>query len=280
MKKFIISCFLLLSTLFLSAQRSEVGAFMGTSSYIGDLNPTKLFANPKFGGGIIYRYNINPRWAIKANILFASVEASDWANNNKYERDLSFRSPITEISAEVELNFFNIYNATGRNRFTPYIFTGFTIFSFNPQGYYNGKYYDLQHLGTEGQGFEGKPDYYSLTSFAIPFGIGFKLNIGKYISFGLEAGMRYTFTDYLDDVSTTYFDNETLLIERGEIVAYFADPTTEKHREGAGRGNVTTKDIYTFCGASLTFKFGNEDKSCDLKKKGKRHKQYKKPGRK
>ncbi|MDR2979668.1 MAG: DUF6089 family protein [Bacteroidales bacterium] len=278
MKNIIISCLWLLSMFSLSAQRSEVGVFIGTTSYIGDLNPTKLFTNPQFSGGIIYRYNLNPRWAIKANILFASVEASDYKNNEKYERDLSFRSPITEISAEVELNFFNIYNANGKNRFTPYIFTGFTVFSFNPQGYLDGKYYDLQHLGTEGQGFEGQPDYYSLTSFAIPFGIGFKVNIGRYISFGIEAGMRYTFTDYLDDVSTTYYDNETLLQERGEIVAQLADRSVEKHQAGTGRGNVTTKDLYTFCGASLSFKFGNEDKTCELKNRKIKHK-YKRPGR-
>lgn len=278
MRKFIIGCFLFLCALNLSAQRSEVGVFMGTSSYIGDLNPTKLFANPQLGGGIIYRYNFNPRWAVKANILFASVEASDWKNNGQYERNLSFRSPITEISAEVELNFFNIYNATGKNRFTPYIFTGFTIFSFNPQAQLNGEYFDLQHLGTEGQGFEGEPDFYSLTSCAIPFGIGFKLNIGKYISFGIEAGMRYTFTDYLDDVGGTYYDNVKLLEERGEIVAQLADPSTEKHPSGSGRGNSTTKDLYTFCGASLTVKFGNEDKSCDLKVKRIKHK-YKRPAR-
>ncbi|MDL2296325.1 DUF6089 family protein [Bacteroidales bacterium OttesenSCG-928-C03] len=278
MRKIIISGLLFLTTLSLSAQRSEVGVFLGTSSYIGDLNPTKLFAAPQFGGGIIYRYNFNARWAFKTNILFASVEASDWSNNENYERNLSFRSPITEISAEVELNFFNIYNERGTNRFTPYIFSGFTIFSFNPQAEYKGKYYDLQHLGTEGQGLDGQPDYYSLTSCAIPFGIGFKLNIGRYISFGIEAGMRYTFTDYLDDVSKTYYDNEILLAERGEIVAALADRSAEKHQAGTGRGNVTTKDLYTFCGAMLTVKFGNEDKSCDLKKKRIKHK-YKRPAK-
>lgn len=269
MKKLLYLFILLICSLSLNAQKSEVGPFFGTSFYIGDLNPTSLFANPKLVGGILYRYNFNPRWALKANILFANVAASDYRNNNQYERNLSFRSPITEIGAEVELNFFNLYNTSGRNRITPYIFAGIAVFSFNPQAELNGQYYDLQPLGTEGQGMEGEKDFYSLTSVAIPFGLGVKVNIGRYISFGLEWGMRYTFTDYLDDVGGNYYDNDLLRDARGDIVADLADRSPFVHPAGTGRGNITTKDLYSFLGGSVTFKFGNEDRYCDLKHKPK-----------
>lgn len=265
MKKISTILLFLLLTMVGLGQRSEIGAMIGTSSYLGDLNPTHLFAAPQVAGGIIYRYNFSPRWAIKANILFAEVAASDQQNNNNYDRNLSFQSPITEISAQVELNFFKLYNIPARNHFSPYIFVGITAFSFNPKAELGGTLYDLQPLGTEGQGFEDENERYSLTSIAIPFGLGLKVNVGKRVSLGLEWGMRYTFTDYLDDVKGEYYDNDILRRERGDVVADLADRSEIKHEAGTARGNVTTKDLYSVAAFTATFKIGNEDRSCDIR---------------
>ncbi|MDR1758589.1 MAG: DUF6089 family protein [Bacteroidales bacterium] len=266
MKKVISFIFLFAIVFGMQAQKSEIGAFAGTSFYLGELNPTTLFAQPSVAGGILYRYNITPRWAVRATIIFANVSASDANTNKQYERGLDFHSPITEIAVQGELNFFNIYNQSGENRFTPYICTGIVVFSFNPQTEYNGQTYALQHLGTEGQGLPGGKNYYSLTSVAIPFGIGLKVNIGKFISLGVEWGMRYTFTDYLDDVGGTYYDNQVLAKERGDVVAALADRSETLHKAGTGRGNSTTHDLYSFLGGSVTFKFGNEDQSCNIRR--------------
>ena len=252
------------------AQKSELDAMVGTSFYLGDLNPRGVFRMPKLAGGIIYRYNFTPRWALKADILFCEVAASDAVTNKKYERNLSFKSPITEISLQAELNFFKLYNERGKNFFSPYIFAGIAFFSFNPQAEINGTYYALQHLGTEGQGLEGERKYYSLCNFAIPFGIGIRFNVAKHISIGAEWGMRYTFTDYLDDVSGTYYDNKTLRDLRGDIVADLADRSEVLHEGGTGRGNSTTKDLYSFAGVTLTFKFGEVDRTCDIRTNVKR----------
>ena len=204
----------------LRAQNSEVGACVGTMFYLGELNPSKLFANSQLAAGLVYRYNLSPRWALKADFLFGKVSASDAFTNGGYERNLSFYSPITEFSIVAELNFLKLYNTVGKNHFSPYIFAGATIFSFNPMAQYkDGTIYELQCLGTEGQGLEGMPEKYSLTHFAIPFGIGLRVNIGKYVCLGAEWGLRYTFTDYIDDVGGRYYDNDLLREQRGDIIA-------------------------------------------------------------
>lgn len=265
----------------LRAQNSEIGACVGTTFYLGELNPTRLFAQPKLAAGIVYRYNLSPRWAIKANFLFGKVAGSDQITNGGYERNLSFYSPITEFSVVGELNFLKLYNSVGKNHFAPYIFAGLTLFSFNPMAEYkDGTVYELQSFGTEGQGLEDMPKKYSLTHFAIPFGIGLRVNIGKYVCLGAEWGFRYTFTDYLDDVGGRYYDNDLLREQRGDIIADMADRTPELvdsegnalplHQAGEQRGNSTTHDIYSFAGVTLTVKFGNEDRTCDLKKPRKR----------
>lgn len=253
------------------AQKSEIGAFVGTSFYIGDLSHSTIFSECGFAGGVVYRYNFTPRWALKANIMFAKVHASDAKSNGMYERNLSFKSPITELSVQAEVNFLKLYNQKGYNRFSPYVFAGVAVFSFNPQAEMNGKTYDLQPFGTEGQGLDPSKKGYALCSFAIPFGIGMKVNIGRYVSLGVEWGMRFTCTDYLDDVSGTYYDNDDLRLQRGDIIADLADRSPEiglpLNDPNSDRGNFKTTDFYSFCGGTITFKIGNEDRICDLKHK-------------
>lgn len=84
---------------------------------------------------------------------------------------------------------------------TPYVGTGLAIFRFNGS---------LRDLGTEGQGFiEGRKPY-SLFTITIPMTIGVNMRISKSTQFGYEIGIRKTFTDYIDDVSTSYVDEITL----------------------------------------------------------------------
>jgi hypothetical protein len=281
------------------AQRSEFGVLAGTMFYLGDLNQTKLFnfnlKDPSlnqvhFSGGFMYRYNLSPRLALKADFLFGKVSASD-AGTVMANRNLSFSSPVTEFSAELELNFFELYNTTGKNRFAPYIFAGLTVFSFDPTATYNNKEYHLQSLGTEGQGLSSDglsfdnsdpnndavetKKQYSLTSMAIPFGFGIKVTCGRMFTFGAEWGMRWTFTDYLDDVSGCYYDNDLLRKRRGDLAADLADRSPElqdnngnnlsKHIAGHQRGNNTTHDAYSFAGITMTVRFGNSDRACYLK---------------
>lgn len=265
----VLLCVLPLSAL---PQRSEVGVFAGVSFYLGDLNPTTLFACPGAAAGFVYRYNLTPRWGLKGSFVFADVKGSDMTTNKGYEHNLSFYSPITELSFQAELNFLKLYNSRGKNRVTPYIFAGLSCFSFDPQAELNGTVYELQSLGTEGQGLEGGPEKrYSLTCAAVPFGIGVKCTIGRLIALGAEWGMRYTFTDYLDDVGNVYYDNDLLRERRGDIAADLADRSEKVHKAGEQRGNLKTTDLYSFAGLTLTVKFGNEDHTCDLHKPRKRH---------
>ena len=288
-----ITIIFLASCLTSHAQKSEIGLFGGVSYYCGELTDN-IFKGVGPAGGLVYRYNLSPRWALKADVCFGKISGSDGKTNSNYERNLSFTSPISEIGVTAELNFFKLYNATGKNRFSPYIFAGISVFSFNPQAALDttpgATLYNLQSMGTEGQGLirydnEGNElepiKKYSLTSIAIPFGIGIKVTIGQHFAFGAEWGMRYTFTDYLDDCGGLYYNNDMLREQRGDLVADLADrrtPTPEHpnliHEDnGVGRGMSTTKDWYSFAGISFTVKFGNESRTCDLKNPRKnRHK--------
>jgi hypothetical protein len=66
----------------------------------------------------------------------------------------------------------------------------------------------LHPLRLEGQGMKeyAKRKEYKLTSMEIPMGFGAKYYIKENMYVGMEVLHRKTFTDYIDDVSTTYID--------------------------------------------------------------------------
>lgn len=265
----------LLSALTGLAQRpkpsQEVGVFIGGSYYNGELNPTKQFDQfTQPAAGLVFRYNFNPRLAARFNALYGSIQGDDSFSNSpaQIQRNLSFKSDIYELSSQLEFNFLDYEIGNEKHGFTPYIFGGLAIFHFNPQTKVKGNWVDLQPLGTEGQGLPGAASSrkYMLTQISLPFGIGIKANLAKSIGVSLEWGMRKTFTDYLDDVSTTYYDPAKLAATHGALAAQLSDPsigTDPKYSNvGKQRGNPTTTDWYSFAGVALTVKIKQKRKTC------------------
>ncbi len=278
---FMIYCFAGTATL---AQRHELGLFGGGSYYIGDINPKKHFALTQPSFGLIYRYNMNPNWAMRFNIYQGKVESSDAEIRYNQPRNLSFRSNITEIALGLELNFFEYKTGDRKRPASPFIFAGLGYFKFNPQAELDGQWYDLQPLGTEGQGTTSYPDKkpYTLGSFSIPFGVGAKFSFGKTACIAMEWGMRKTFTDYLDDISTTYADPLILSAENSPTAAQLADRTIFGPGEepvsnvGKQRGDSSTNDWYSFAGITVTFKINTRKDICEGMSRSKRkYKDYK-----
>jgi len=244
------------------SQKTEIGFFLGSSYYLGDLNPQFHFLYAKPAAGIIYRYNYTQRITLQIDALYGTVAGSDCIRQTTTNRNLSFKSSVIELSPNIEINFLPYSIGNRKTPFTTYLFAGIALFRFDPLAEYNGAFYHLQPLGTEGQRtsvYNKKP--YSLISFSVPFGLGFKKNIGKSVSFGLEWGLRKTFTDYIDDVSTQYVDPSVLSSENRPIAAILADRSAVTNNTGMQRGNSYTKDWYSFAGMILTFKI-NAKKKC------------------
>jgi hypothetical protein len=251
-----------------STRYQEFGVFLGGSYYIGDLNHAHLNSLTQPAGGVVYRYNFNPRFDIKANLLFGSVKGDDSQSgvNSQITRNLAFKSPITELAAELEFNFLEYTLGNGKTPFTPYVFGGLAGFRFNPQAQIGDNYYNLQPLGTEGQGTSANSSKkYRLMQISLPFGLGVKASISKMIGVSVEWGWRKTFTDYIDDCSKTYVDPQILSASYGPLSAYLSDPsigTDHSQNIGKQRGDSSTKDWYSFAGIMLTFKLKAKEQKC------------------
>jgi len=248
---------------------SEFGFMIGTTYYIGDLNPGTQFHQSQLAGGLMYKKNVNLRFAWRFNALLGSVRADDALSNNAFQinRNLSFRSHIAEFSGMLEFNFLPYEVGDDAYKFTPFVFGGLAVFNHNPQAQLEAEWIALQPLGTEGQGTTAYPDRrpYSLTNVAIPFGVGIKWHLNGNWGFALEWGLRRTFTDYLDDVSTTYANPAVLLAEKGAASAALADRSLKEPgitNIGRQRGNSKTKDWYSFAGLTITFKIRGKEEEC------------------
>ena len=241
-----------------------------------------------------YGYKLSSRFALRTGLYYGRVYGSDrytpeYARNG---RNLTFRSPIIELNEVVEFSIlretyghrYNIKRARGKKP-TPnlYIFAGVGGFFFNPRAQYlpvvkddmgnavvdaegnttpntsdpnYGKWYSLQPLGTEGQGYVATRKKYSRIQMSIPFGVGMNCLLNRSWGIGFDFGFRYTITDYIDDVSSSYVSPD---IFESDVARYFCNPDS-KYPVGAGeqRGDSNWNDAYMFLTVKVTYKLSSK----------------------
>jgi hypothetical protein len=259
-KRLVLSLFLFSSPILLLSQSREMGVMLGVMGYKGDLNPTMY--NPEtFGPGIgfVYRRCYNNYWSFKGGINYGRIEANDADADDAFSlnRNLMFKSSILEFSGQFEFNFLPFQLANPNTKAAPYIMAGLSVFRFNPKGLLNDEWVALQPLGTEGQ---GTPEYggkiYSRTSAAIVLGGGFKMKLSRRFGLTIESGVRRTYTDYLDDVSTVYADPVAIRKEYGRKAALLSDRSLDQAVDGnigRQRGDDAKRDWYMYSGIQITY---------------------------
>jgi hypothetical protein len=240
-------------------RQHEVGVLIGGSYYIGDLNPSKHFNSTQPGFGVFYRFTPNYRYAFRGGFNIGKIIGDDSQSENadQLQRNLNFKSQILEFNVMAEFNFLEYRISNDKYKFTSFLFLGLDVFSFNPRGAFDNKWYDLQPLRTEGQAKK-----YKLVQVGIPLGIGFKANVSKKVGIGFEWGPRKIFTDYLDDVSGTYPNTDA-----NPFSTPLASIMSDRSKKAGSnineqRGNPNTKDWYFFFGVTLNFKITPKPAPC------------------
>ena len=246
----------------LSAQKGwEAGGWLGASHYFGDLNTDNEINSAGFAGGAFGRYNFNNRLALKMGGTLANISGSDTNSENTFElqRNLSFESIIVDAAAQFEFNFLPYDHGSKKNFFTPYLFAGINAFYYNPTAILDGVEHELRPLGTEGQFIA---EEYTTVDGGIVYGAGLKFSLNYLWSIEIELSSRRLFTDYLDDVSTTYPEVDDLENLRGDIAVLLSDRSGEILEDPIGvpgfqRGNSQNNDFYVTFGISLVYYFGD-----------------------
>jgi hypothetical protein len=263
MRKYLFAGTLIFFFTFSKAQ-VHIGLFGGIGNYQGDLiNSAYVGKLTRVAVGVTGEYELSNKLSLKAGLTFAQVAGDDQYNTKDYLklRNLSFESNIVELSLVAQYYTFGFDN----RRWSPYVFGGLAVYHFNPYILtVDDEKIFLPPLSTEGQGltgYENKP--YSLTQLALPFGLGAKYALNDNIRIGAEFGLRKLFTDYLDDISTNYADENDLRTERGDLavaLAYRGDEVPGGNpaypAKGAQRGGSDQKDWYYFTGLTVSFRLG------------------------
>jgi hypothetical protein len=287
--KFLLPALLLMVPLVLKAQFVEIGLLVGASNYLGDLsNETIVLKETRPAAALYGRYNLTPRWAIKGFGAYGSVSGNDknfasekrtYNNVPNFEfnklRNLKFTSDIYEFSVQMELNLIkNDLKSNATRPFIPYLFGGIGVFNFNPKTKLGDQTFELQPLGTEGQGSTTYNELkkYALTAISVPIGIGFRQKIGDSFFLGMEGGIRFTNTNYLDDVGGKYADPSIVQGASGEAARLLADRSWEvlppgslsPFADGMPRSNrsIMKTDAYFIFGITLSYVFTGKGIPC------------------
>jgi opacity protein-like surface antigen len=270
----------------------EFGLMGGMSHYSGDLTQS-FFEGKGFkpSVGIITRYSPGEVVTFRLSAQYGALEGrDDWYEDQEdpNRRNLSFRSSLWDFTGAIEVNLRRM-EARQKSGVYPYLFTGASVFRFNPEAQFvydrssgiaaymeqnapgsytslqdrDGEWIELQPLATEGQETTEFNDRkrYALTQIAIPLGGGLKFKLNHNWTLGVEYGVRFTFTDYIDDVSTTYVDPVRLNAQYGGMSSALSVRSPEfipASLEGSTRGDPNNNDIYGLLGISLTYRlYGN-----------------------
>lgn len=267
-------------------QRQELSLGFGISNFLGELGGRNQIGSPflwdlelsqtRPAAHFDYRYYVAQRVAIRARATYGVMAGNDNLTTEQFRqnRNLSFKSDIYEGSLVIEVHpykeelghFHNLRGVEGQksSRVGLYVFTGITGFYFDPKAQFENTWVRLKPLGTEGQGLAGGPEEYSNFALGIPLGLGLRKALTKNLSIGLEMQYTKTFTDYIDDVSTEYYDNDAILAARGEQAAFLANPSLrlpqvlresgDPTTTGQQRGDPTDLDAYLFMKFQVHYK--------------------------
>ena len=262
LKKIIFTAIIALSVIASKAQlyesnvhQGEFGASIGLAHYFGDLNTTASLSRPKFSGGIFFIKQFNNYIGLKVAADYARLGYSDVYSKNEFQRrrNLSFNSNVWEASLSGYFNFFKFMPGVEGYNYTPYVSLGIGVFTYDPYAYLDGQKYFLRPLGTEGQGRDtsfGRTPY-STMGVSFPLSVGFKYSINENFNVFAEVAYRFTNTDYLDDVSTTYADpiSFATLPDGSPSVEYLLQDRSYETGDRIGlkgrqRGNSLQKDAF------------------------------------
>lgn len=180
-----------------NAQRNaDIGIFGGSTFYLGDLNPLVPFQDNSYSFGGLYRYNLNKRYAIRANLYYSNIKGSDI--NHKYPQfqQTSFSTKLLDASIHFEFNYLPYLPTKNKFDYTTYLSAGLGYSSV---------------LGSNVNA-DSHP--------TIPFGIGFKINLSNRLSAGTEWTFRKTFNDNVDGLTNFNDPLETSLIHNNDWYSF------------------------------------------------------------
>ena len=231
----------------------------GTMVFRGDVPQSMTNLRPAAIAS--YGFPLSEQTSIRFNAIYASYRGADSLTGDNKQRNISFKSPLYEGGVIITHEPFKkrMGKFYKKSHLSPYFLYGVNFFYFSPSAKYQGEYWDLQSLGTEGQYLPEKygntyPKPYKKYQFAVPLGVGLSYYFTEYMSINAELMYHFTFTDYMDDVSASSYPNPQYLTEWNPVAGALSNPNPDLVvTEYSVRGNPKKKDTYFIPTLTLTY---------------------------
>jgi hypothetical protein len=287
MKKTILICTVWGFSVALSFSQHRLGAALraGPGYYVGDLKsnslPQAAYLRPVGGASVHYRFRYF--LDVSYRFSFGQIQGGDQMGNVKPSRNLDFRSEY--LTNELRINYYPITifsdgyhkkrpstascsfgKESPREVFKPSVGVGLAHLYFNPYSVSSGDKVYLRPLGTEGQWIPGYRKPYSLHQPVLIYDLGFIVNPLRNLEVEINTEYIQTFTDYLDDVSSSYADPAALALYGGANTLLYAYRGTGTYpTEGTPRGNPLRKDRIFRGFITFRYMFALKSKSGQIK---------------
>ena len=236
---------LLLAVSGYTQQTADIGLWGGGSNYQGDIEnqPFTTFGFPTIGA--YFRYNFHYRTSIRAMFLTGRVTGSgiiqgqEFAGTFQGNEYTGFSKQVQDFTVQAEVNYLRYMLGNKKASFSSYLTAGLGVM-----------YYPYDHdpvfLGTiNPRHNKGMAEArHSVVTATIPFGMGFKFNVGSRMGMGIEYQMRKLMNDRLDNLD---------------------DPLAHYNQDGnevTYRNMFHNNDWVGFLGLHLTYKIYMGSKPC------------------
>ncbi|MDR1631291.1 MAG: porin family protein [Dysgonamonadaceae bacterium] len=165
--------------------RYEIGGMAGTSTYLGDANQTNLFLGLNPGVGLVFRKNINFRWALKTDLMWGKISGDTKNTENVFfdHAEYKFSRNFFDLGGQVEFNFLpysDKFAYLNTSRIAPYLLSGL--------------------------GFTMAPGKQTAFGLHFSLGLGVKYKIKNRINLGVEYAIRKLFGDGFDSPDSEGFN--------------------------------------------------------------------------
>jgi hypothetical protein len=228
----------------------------GTSTYFGDLKHNNNINKSLSIFNIGVEARLLSRVSARFQVSHYQINGGDYQAKDstlEQQRNLSFYSKNWEVNLN-SVFYLKAYKGDyfKRLKIEPYAVLGIGVTHFNPKADVSGVAFDLHALQTEGVD-------YNRYALIIPAGLGLKFKVNTFMNFNIESTYRFTFSDYLDDVSgnyaASYPDFTTALVanRKDEVGLVNEDAYNNILIPGGKRGDDHKFDGYLFLNFQLEF---------------------------
>ncbi len=232
---------------------------LGGSNFVGSRGIFDYdFRSNRLAGGLGLNLHTSGSFSLGFNFLATRLSGNDAYSKQDFQakRNLSVRTDLLEVDLVIEYRPFS--RSKGFNRF--YVYSGVGGMYYQPKAKLNDEWFKLREMGTEGQYLSDGNGPYGELQVVVPYGLGYKFRVAKSLSLIADLGFRKTFTDYLDDVSTTYPDPEALAASGNTVpqTTLLADRSNVGMPVGSPRGNPEKDDSFHVLSLKLEYIFGGK----------------------